>query len=291
MSEDARRYYDELAHGEWDRLEKDLHGRVKYRIHRAFLLRHVPPGARVLDAGCGPGRFAIDLIRAGAKVTLLDLSPVQLDLARERIAAAGLSSGVEGDFEGDVADLSAFPDATFDAVLCFGGALSYARERAADAVGEFRRVLRPGGLLVASVMGIYGALRLGAVLDPPETIARLETHLDWPRPDTLPEVVASAPGSAEWHVPLTLYTSRSLRALLEAGGFEVTETATANPLSVRSLLQRTGENPEACERWIELELQAATRPELLDAGEHLLAAGVARALADPESRTVPRAQG
>jgi SAM-dependent methyltransferase len=46
--------------------------------------------ARILDVGCGTGRHAIELTRRGYDVTGVDLSPSQLDLAREKSAAEGL---------------------------------------------------------------------------------------------------------------------------------------------------------------------------------------------------------
>ena len=80
---------------EWERLERTLQGRIKYAIHRRFLDQYVPEGARALDMGCGPGRFALDLARRGARVTLADLSQAQLELARQQLEAAGLLGQVD----------------------------------------------------------------------------------------------------------------------------------------------------------------------------------------------------
>ena len=69
----VRQYFDAFAKREWNRLSDSIQGRVKYGIHRQFIEKVVRPEMQVLDAGCGPGRFAIDLIELGAHVTLVDL--------------------------------------------------------------------------------------------------------------------------------------------------------------------------------------------------------------------------
>lgn len=115
-AQDVARYFDELGRGEWDRLETSLIGRISFRIHRKFLLAQISPGMRVLDAGCGPGRFAIEMLRAGARVTLVDISTTQLDLARENISDAQLLDRVDGLHQLDVCDLSDL-EGRFDAVV------------------------------------------------------------------------------------------------------------------------------------------------------------------------------
>ncbi len=90
-------------------------------IHTDFIRRYVGPG----DAGCGPGRFSIVVAELGATVTALDLSNVQLQLAKERLGKAGVLESVGGFVSGDIADLSMFQDGHFDVVICYGGALSY----------------------------------------------------------------------------------------------------------------------------------------------------------------------
>ena len=52
----------------------------------------VPPGTRVLDAGCGVGRWSCRLARRGASVTGVDLSPTMIAQAQARAAAQGLAA-------------------------------------------------------------------------------------------------------------------------------------------------------------------------------------------------------
>ncbi|MGH2693435.1 MAG: class I SAM-dependent methyltransferase [Actinomycetota bacterium] len=86
----------------------------------AFLLEllGLPDGARVLDVGCGPGRHAVELARAGLAVTGVDVSQRFLDMAAERARAAGVRAGFF------VCDARRMPfEEEFDAVisLCQGG--------------------------------------------------------------------------------------------------------------------------------------------------------------------------
>lgn len=70
------------------------------------LLLHVPAGVRrAIDVGCGDGRFARALAHRGLHVTAVDLSPVMLELARERTDASLSIEFREGDImTGSLAD-------------------------------------------------------------------------------------------------------------------------------------------------------------------------------------------
>jgi SAM-dependent methyltransferase len=59
-------------------LRKDVAGRVSLEIHQRFLDEYLTPGARVLEVGAGPGTFTQHLAAGGARLTVTDLSPVQL---------------------------------------------------------------------------------------------------------------------------------------------------------------------------------------------------------------------
>jgi SAM-dependent methyltransferase len=103
--------------------------------------------ARLLDAGCGSGQWAIAFAERGARVTGIDLSPEMIRLARDDANARGL------DIEwrtGDVARL-ADPLAVFDAI--HARVLLQFLPDVPAALRELRRVLKPGGRLLASVPG------------------------------------------------------------------------------------------------------------------------------------------
>ena len=158
-AEAVRQYYDRFAEQEEDRLTKDIPGRVSFDVHRRFLTRHIKPGWRVLEIGAGPGRFTVVLAGVGAQIVVTDLSPVQLALNAEFVAAAGVDHAVERREVADVRDLSAYPDGAFDAVVAYGGPLSYAFEQEQQAMAELIRVVRPRGVVLASVMSLWGTWR------------------------------------------------------------------------------------------------------------------------------------
>jgi len=103
-------------------------------------------GERILDAGCGTGYLARRLARAGARVDGVDVSAKQLETARTEEAREGLGIRYH---QGDLADLSRFRDATFDAAV--SNIVLQDVRRLREAVAEVHRVLRPGGRFVLSI--------------------------------------------------------------------------------------------------------------------------------------------
>jgi SAM-dependent methyltransferase len=109
------------------------------------LRRQVPQG-HVLNAGAGAGSLTASLLDRGYRVTSVDMSEAFVD------ALAGITAARGGaDSQALWADLTqlAFEDAAFDAVVC-GEVLEHIDEDRA-ALRELCRVLRPGGVLVATV--------------------------------------------------------------------------------------------------------------------------------------------
>lgn len=99
-------------------------------------------GATVLDAACGPGLYAEELTKRGARVIGFDQSPRMTELARQRVPTAQFRTH-------DLANpLNWLNDESVDIVL-FALALEYVDDRTA-ALRELRRVLRPHGALVLS---------------------------------------------------------------------------------------------------------------------------------------------
>jgi ubiquinone/menaquinone biosynthesis C-methylase UbiE len=106
---------------------------------------------RVLDAGCGTGTFLLPLARRltpqGATVIGLDLAEGTLGQARARVQAEDLPVDC---IIGDVEALP-FDDDSFDLVLA--NYMLYHVPDLDQAIAELRRVLRPGGTLLAATNG------------------------------------------------------------------------------------------------------------------------------------------
>jgi len=111
-------------------------------VEQMVVLSLLPPvsGRRVLDVGCGTGRYMRLVAALGAQVMGIDLSPAMLSRARDDGAVVA---------RGDMAALPV-KSATCDVVLC---GLSIMDVGAlAAVVKEFARVLRPRGVLVCSTL-------------------------------------------------------------------------------------------------------------------------------------------
>lgn len=113
-----------------------------------FVRAHVKPGARLLVIGCGAGREALGLARAGYRVTGIDLVPEMIDAGRRLAREAGLA--IEFRVQ-DAADLDDPPGA-YDAVY-LGSPIHHipGRARRIATLGRIHRGLAPDGVLLVIV--------------------------------------------------------------------------------------------------------------------------------------------
>lgn len=140
----AQAAYEMWAHDYPPRPHNEL-----MRVEQDAVIALLPPlsGLRVLDAGCGTGRYLHRVRALGATAVGVDLSGAMLAQARK--SATGLAR----------ADLRALPFAhgTIDVVIC---ALALGDVSELDrCLAEMSRVLRPGGRLVYSVVHPSGGER------------------------------------------------------------------------------------------------------------------------------------
>jgi SAM-dependent methyltransferase len=126
----------------WERLSASgasVHGEADLV---AELLRETG-GSRVLDAGCGTGRVAIELVRRGYEAVGVDADAEMLDAARRKNAELSW-------IQADLADLGDRLDDTFDVVLLAGNVMIFVNPGSEGRVlGQLADRLAAGGLLVA----------------------------------------------------------------------------------------------------------------------------------------------
>jgi cyclopropane-fatty-acyl-phospholipid synthase len=103
------------------------------------------PGMRVLDVGCGWGSFAIHAAQNyGVTVTGVTLSPSQAELARKKVADAGVAERVEI----RLADYRQLPPSSFDAIASIGMAEHVGESQIDLYARSLFALLRPDGLLL-----------------------------------------------------------------------------------------------------------------------------------------------
>jgi SAM-dependent methyltransferase len=109
-------------------------------------------GGQMFDVGCGAaGHVTRYLADRGADVTGIDVSPASIEVARARQPALRF----------EVADMRQLPagDGALAGLVAFYSVIHLAAEQALVALAEFRRVLRPGGLLLVSMHGGSGEIQ------------------------------------------------------------------------------------------------------------------------------------
>ena len=112
----------------------------------ADMTQRLEDGAKVLEVGCGTGRFLMQMAKAwpDSKCTGVDIDPTGVEIARNKIALAGLESRIDI-IESDVADL---PKASFDAVVMIEVLHEIAPSIRQHVISGCAHVLKPGGWLL-----------------------------------------------------------------------------------------------------------------------------------------------
>lgn len=146
MNEVARRpFYAEFAWA-FDLLI-DRPVRKECSVIAAWLVdRGVVPGSEILDAGCGTGRYAIELARRGYVVQGVDLSPDLINVATRAVEDS------TGSVSFSVGDIAYLPASRYAAILCRGVLNDVIDDAGRDAVfAAFAEALQFNGALILDV--------------------------------------------------------------------------------------------------------------------------------------------
>jgi SAM-dependent methyltransferase len=263
--ERVRTHFDAVGDAEWDRLGATTRDRVSLELHRRMLAELIRSGDRVLEIGAGPGRFTIELARLGARVTVTDLSPVQLELNERHVRDADCEDAVEARFALDVRDASTLGHDEYDAVVAYGGPLSYVFDDAEDAFHQLVSVVRPRGVVLASVMSSVGSFRYFL----PQALEEAEKYGG----EVYDHVIATGdlraiPGSHTCQ----MYRWREVEALAAGapGRFVASSASNCMSLGDAEVLARIEADPERWRWFLDWEARMCREPGALDGGTHIL---------------------
>ncbi len=163
----SRKRWDQHAK-RYDKWYKTFKGAVEHHVDWELLKSFLPQkrDAHILDAAGGTGRITLPLAKMGYSVTLCDISPEMLNVAREKLRGEGLLYKVQIS-ECDVRRLR-FPDESFDLVICWDGMI--------EAAKELIRVTKKGGRISMFLINKYGAAISKFREDPDSALALLRSE-------------------------------------------------------------------------------------------------------------------
>lgn len=121
--------------------KESLHVDQEFNHFIDFL--RIPENSKILEVGCGDGRFTKYLLHSGYKVTALDLSENIIDRIRQGIRGSQYEQNLKL-CVGNLEKLP-FPENTFDACVCVH--VLHHTETIEKSVGEMARVTKEGGIV------------------------------------------------------------------------------------------------------------------------------------------------
>ena len=272
MTSDAvRNYYASFDQNEWDRLTTPG-GAIEFAVTTHALGRHLPQKGRILALGGGPGRYSIWLAQRGYQVVLADISPNLLDIARDKIAKAGVQSQIEAVATCDACDLSPFDDNSFDSVVCLGP--FYHLIEATDrkkAIRELVRVLKPDGIAFVAFMPIYTLLR--------RTLAHKDERHHLAQPAFVSGLMDKGVFSNDVPGRFTAgygVKPNEVAPFMEQHGLQTIELLADTGFATgqsEQLAELKESNPSAYDSTMDIILSTANDPSLLGGSTHLLYVG------------------
>jgi ubiquinone/menaquinone biosynthesis C-methylase UbiE len=146
--EELLNYYQSFD--EWGRLDREP---VEFMVNYRHILSNLPSKGHILDIGAGPGKYSIAMAKSGYEVTLADLTPRLVEIAKHKVKEAGVEKQFSGYHVADARELSRYTDEQFDASLILGPLYHLQTEEGRiKAVNEVWRVTKRGGLVFVAFM-------------------------------------------------------------------------------------------------------------------------------------------
>ncbi len=251
---------------DWSRWRQSPLQQVDVNVHIHYLRRWLQGQERVLEVGAGAGLFTKELAGIVERVVVVDMSEDKLARNRRNAEAMGYAGAIETWRQCNMVDLSQnYSEGEFDAVVCYGGPLSYILDLRHKAMRELVHVTKFDGLLFLSAKSLWGTVHESL-----PHIMRMDPRINQEIVDTGnlgPDKVAVASRFAH------AYRADEFRAFIEEAGASVELMSASNCLSStwKDLLNVWREDERTWQHLLDLELQACRQPGCLDMGSHILA--------------------
>lgn len=255
---------------EWGRLDREP---LEFIVNMHFINKYLPQQGHLLDNGAGPGKYAMKLAQEGYRISLSDLTPALVEIAREQAKKLHLESSFTGFHVQNATDLHELTDNSFDASLMLGPMyhLQSEEERLA-AVQELYRVTKEEGIVFVAFQSrtrmLFNSLQNPVHWKPNHTMEGIEAFL------TSSSFTHDEPGR---FTGAYYYGVEEIQPFMESNGFSTIEligsTSIGGLLDANAQEYWKEQGEEAYQKFISIMIQTAADPSILGVSSHLLYIG------------------
>ncbi|WP_438351131.1 class I SAM-dependent methyltransferase [Paenibacillus sp. FA6] len=270
MTDPVIDYYNSFGEREWSRLDREP---LEFTVNWHYIRQYLPVKGRILDNGAGPGKYAIALAQQGYQMTLTDLTPKLVEIAKEKAYQYSVDSLFDGFHVADARDLSQFVDESFDASLMLGPMYHLQDEiDRRTAVQELHRVTKSGSY-------VFVAFRSRTN----HALASLLSPNHWKPNDNMNAIQEFMNNGSFNHTDEGRYTGayfynvEDINPFMESNGFQsihlIGSTNIGAILNEEQLSYWKQKGTEEYAQLVDLLIQTAQDPALLGISSHLLYIG------------------
>lgn len=171
FKEDVQKFYDDYVLKEWTRIKRHP---IEFEINMRYIKRYLKKGDKILDIGGGPGRYSLSLAEDGYDVTLLDLSPINVEFAANKASESGLKLKT---LCADACVADTLIDDKFDIVLLMGPLYHLPDETERIlAVDAALNLLKSGGIIFTAFISSAAMVYYYLLREPSAILNESEKH-------------------------------------------------------------------------------------------------------------------
>ena len=146
MTNRIKKYYDDSVEIEWSRLDRHP---FEFEITKRHIDEFITCKSKIADIGGGPGKYSFYFAEKKHEVTLVDLSPKNIEFANQKQKELGIT--LQNTYVGNAINLSFLESESFDVVLCMGPLYHLVNEEdRIKVVQECKRIVKKNGIIVFS---------------------------------------------------------------------------------------------------------------------------------------------
>lgn len=266
MTENIIDYYSQFD--EWGRLDREP---LEFTINMHYIKQYLTTSRSVLDNGAGPGKYAMELAKQGYNVTLTDLTPKLVEIAKQKAFELELTEQFNGFHVLNATHLDGIPNEMFDASLMLGPLYHLQEEEdRVSAVQELYRVTKRDGIVFVA---FQSRMRM--------TITSLQFPQYWMPNDSMDSIHEFYDNGIFNHNDKGRFTGayyfniEEIKPFMESCGFETIDLIASS--SINAMLnneqKQYWKDQGQYEELIEFLINSANDPSILGISSHLLYIG------------------